>query len=810
MAKRRNKPLRIIVPLALAGLGVIVAISFVSTPGRGSAADESARERPAPSESASDRRASIPGASSVSETTGPSAEPDQTAQDAPPATGDAELEGPPRSSRSPQSDATDEAGPDESDEADGSLAGLRARPWPDPGGDPSRRFEYTQRPLGSIDPDAAHRMLVEFSRYGAGITRLTLARYFETISRQNHIQLQQEYEHASGGTVDGVTPFAADAVLIDGVEARLQAVPDEAGVETRIWKPVDPGADGVEHARAFQAVIENEAGEPILEITRTYRLRPDSYELTIAQRVRNLSGRALDVRLRTYGPVQLPRIAKYPGDRRRVRHGYLVSPEQDPEQRWVQPSGLPSLRNELGQARSEGSADPPRYERITGYWPTEEATQRGWTLVWIAQTNRYFVVAAHDAGINAPTDPKALRAGSEVERFVLNRANTEQQPPVLAFRMTSVPAALAPGASADLGVTLYAGPKAKKIIDRHEPAELAGLDELVVYNIGGACSFCTFAWLSGFLITILRFLHDFVVFDWALAIIALVLIVRTILHPVTKWSQIRVQRFGKQMQEIAPKQKKIQERYPDDKKKQQEEMARLWREEGISPAGLLGCLPMFLQMPVWIALYATLYYAFELRHDGAFFGVFQGAFNNWAFLGDLSEPDQFFRFAKDGFVLPLIGSLQGPINSLNILPLVMAVVLFLHQKYLTPPASPTMTPEQRQQQKIMKVMTVVMLPVFMYNAPSGLALYFVANSTLGIFENRWIRHHIDKHDLLNVERLKEQRKRRPSFMQRLQKLAEEKQRARQKHQAAAQRQQPTSKGRTHDSRQSQQRYKKRR
>src|SRR5204863_3996199 len=171
-----------------------------------------------------------------------------------------------------------------------------------------------------------------------------------------------------------------------------------------------------------------------------------------------------------------------------------------------------------------------------------------------------------------------------------------------------------------------------------------GIAGLVVFNFGGPCGFCTFAPVAEGLLWILHTLHDKVFHDWSMAIIFLVLIVRTCLHPVTKWSQVKMARFGKQMAGVQPKQKLLQERYKEDPKKLQEETAKLWREEGISPTGMLGCIPMVLQMPVWIALYATLYFSVEMRHQPAFYGLFQHIQPNnspfWRFLGDLSEPDR--------------------------------------------------------------------------------------------------------------------------------------------------------------------------
>lgn len=163
---------------------------------------------------------------------------------------------------------------------------------------------------------------------------------------------------------------------------------------------------------------------------------------------------------------------------------------------------------------------------------------------------------------------------------------------------------------------------------------------------------------------------------------------------------------------------------------------------------MLGCLPMFLQTPVWIALSAMLFFAFELRHQQALFGLFQNiSGGGWLFLADLAEPDNLIGFGTEVRV-PLLSSFMGPVTGLNILPLLMGVLFFIQQKYMTPPQAPgTLSPEMEQQMKIQKVLMVVMFPVFMYNAPSGLALYFLTNSTLGIFESKWIRAHVDKTEL---------------------------------------------------------------
>jgi len=98
----------------------------------------------------------------------------------------------------------------------------------------------------------------------------------------------------------------------------------------------------------------------------------------------------------------------------------------------------------------------------------------------------------------------------------------------------------------------------------------------------------------------------------------------------------------------------------------------------------------------------------------------------------------FPAFAEGDF-----GFLSNPMVPL----ILMGVIFFIQQKYMSPPPSPTMTQEQINQQKIMKVMMVVLFPLMLYSAPSGLTLYILTSSSIGILESRYIRRHIDEMDL---------------------------------------------------------------
>jgi YidC/Oxa1 family membrane protein insertase len=292
------------------------------------------------------------------------------------------------------------------------------------------------------------------------------------------------------------------------------------------------------------------------------------------------------------------------------------------------------------------------------------------------------------------------------------------------------------GDSIDLALGIYAGPLKRSILDTQEPYVSFNMRDLVLYQMSSMCAFCTFQWLADFLALVLTSLDQYVVFDWGIAIIFLVLVVRGLLHPLTKRSQLNMQRFGKVMQKIKPEIDLIKAKYPKDPKKVQSEQMVLMKEYGVNPFQMLGCLPMFLQMPIWVALYALLYFMFDIRQEPAFFGIFQ-QFGGWSFLADLSAADHFFgQFDEPTHFL------LWNITGINILPILMGGIFFVQQKYMSPQGMAT-TPEQASQQKMMRIMMVVMFPLMLYSAPSGLTLYILTSSSIGILESRHIRKQLD-------------------------------------------------------------------
>ena len=188
----------------------------------------------------------------------------------------------------------------------------------------------------------------------------------------------------------------------------------------------------------------------------------------------------------------------------------------------------------------------------------------------------------------------------------------------------------------------------------------------------------------------LNFLHGFIG-NWGWSIIGLVILVKLALYPL---SAAQYKSFAK-MRKFQPRIQQLKERYGDDKQKFQVAMMELYKKEKINPMG--GCLPILVQMPVFLALYWVLVETVELRQAPWF-----------AWIQDLTARDPYF-----------------------ILPVLNMLVMWLTQK-LTP--APGMDPMQQKMMQFMPLVFGVMMAFF----PSGLVLYWVTNGALGLLQQWWM------------------------------------------------------------------------
>lgn len=235
---------------------------------------------------------------------------------------------------------------------------------------------------------------------------------------------------------------------------------------------------------------------------------------------------------------------------------------------------------------------------------------------------------------------------------------------------------VAPGQTQTVSATLYTGPKDTDQLEATAP----DLELTVDYGI--------LWWIASPLYMLLKWIHS-LVGNWGLSIIGITLLVKLALFQLNAKafkSMAKMRKFGPEMQ-------RLKEQFGDDRQKMSQEMMKLYQKEKINPLG--GCLPILVQMPVFIALYWVLMESVELRH-APFFG----------YIKDLSQMDPYF-----------------------VLPILMGVTMFV-QQLLNP------TPPDPMQAKIMKLLPIIFTFFFLW-FPAGLVLYWLCNNILSIAQ-QWI------------------------------------------------------------------------
>lgn len=211
-----------------------------------------------------------------------------------------------------------------------------------------------------------------------------------------------------------------------------------------------------------------------------------------------------------------------------------------------------------------------------------------------------------------------------------------------------------------------------------------------------------FGWvdiLSKPLLIAMTWLYGYVP-NYGIVIIILTIIIKILFWPLTAKSY----KSMKAMQKLQPKIVKLREKYKEDRESMNREMMQLYKTYKVNPMG--GCLPMLIQIPVFIALYRLLDYSLELRHAPF-----------WLWINDLSAPDRLFHF---NFKIPFMDEPTG----IPILTLLMGASMIIQQK-MTP------TPGDPMQAKIMMWMPVFFTVIFI-NFPSGLVVYWLVNNILSI------------------------------------------------------------------------------
>ncbi len=377
-----------------------------------------------------------------------------------------------------------------------------------------------------------------------------------------------------------------------------------------------------------------------LSITKRFTLRRGDYLMTVSYIVDNQTGERWQGNL--FG--QIKRDSSKPST--------------------VDSSGM-GLQPFLGAAITQPDE---RFTKFTFKDMQEEPFREQLPGGWIAMIQHYFLSAWIPAADQSHTySTRVTASGFNIAGF------------------TSPALVVDSGEQGAVSAGFYAGPK-----DQYRLAEISPYLDLSV-------DYGWLWWIAQPLFWLLIKIHSFVG-NWGVAIILLTVLIKTVFFKLSATSY----RSMANMRRVAPKMQDIREQHADDKAKQSQAMMELYRKEKINPMG--GCLPVLVQMPVFISLYWVLMESVELRHSPFFLWI-----------EDLSVMDPYF-----------------------VLPLLMGASMWFMQKLNPPPPDP-------MQAKIMQWLPVIFTFFFLW-FPAGLVLYWVVNNLLSMAQQYVITRQIEKSD----------------------------------------------------------------
>lgn len=291
---------------------------------------------------------------------------------------------------------------------------------------------------------------------------------------------------------------------------------------------------------------------------------------------------------------------------------------------------------------------------------------------WVAVKNRFFVTAICGMSEEAGGFTASMTRDAATHDYVLKSVSAKVD-----FA----------GTAQSRSYTFYAGPKKQSLL----------------WDLGmrDVMEFGMWRWVCYPLVWVLNLFHSWIP-SFGIGIILLTILVRLVFWPLTHKSTVSMRR----MSELQPKMKEIREKFKDNPQRLQQETWALYRDNKVNP--MASCLPMLVQIPVFIALFTVLRSAVELRYAP------------FLWIADLSEPENLFP------------NLFSFIGGLNILPILMAATMAL-QSALTPSTG------DKQQQRMMMVIMPVMMLVMFYSFPSALSLYWTLSQVLSIVQMWYIR-----------------------------------------------------------------------
>jgi YidC/Oxa1 family membrane protein insertase len=586
--------------------------------------------------------------------------------------------------------------------------------------------------LGSTDPDSGYNFELELTTKGAAIRKATFSGFDDRDPDDPQPLVILSPLELGGGRE--ILPMASGGFVF--VEHKLRLPLDRLHWESL---GVERLAEGKQTA-IFEAVIVNkDSGEPVIKLTKTYTVAAGSYLLSCDLAVENLSAAEQKCNYNLSGPVGIG-IEGIRSDMRNVVGGVLtpdgqvVASQKDlligfPMNLFTKNVGLKDTTRKYEEAlRTRDPAKIKRAKADLRVGRNLEDSQKNANFLWAATTNKYFAAIVRPVPREGKDycdwikDTTAQYYNPDEDQ----RGNTGDE--TIGVNLEIAPSALAaagqPGNTNKYNFQLYLGPKDKNLFDGNQLYSELGFIHTITFMSCFCCPDALINPISFFILALMKWLYGFIG-NYGVVIIVLVFLMRLLIHPLTKQSQISMNKFTKF--NALPEVQEIRKKYAKNMMEMNKHIAVLQKQHGVSHHHMImGMLPMLIQMPVWIALWRAVYGSVDLR--GAGFLPF------W--ITDLSVPDALFSFPA--VTLPLFGKL----DSFNLLPILMGVAFYLQQKLMPSQASAQANPQVAQQQKMMMVMMPILFPLLLYKGPSGVNLYIMSSVFAGAAEQYVIRKHI--------------------------------------------------------------------
>lgn len=543
--------------------------------------------------------------------------------------------------------------------------------------------------LGSLDPASGYGLNVELTSAGASVASVSL-----TAPQYKDMKDKTLPARIIGNNLTDDRTLSMSVLAVD-----KQLASRKQTLESANWKLVEK----TETDTSSNAVFEYDAPDGSLRVRKTFslprlkadpavmaeawRIDPTLYTLGVTLEVVNLTDKPRTVDYELQGPVGVLFENEEHSSKYRDIHVEFVDD--------TKPATLPA-------GTIDGYCDDLDEELARLSTPLEQRARLREDHEWTSAFRYAGVDVQFFAALIAPLDdrPEEERRDNKwLERtypVMIARAPRDAKQSDISLRMASMPVTLKARGDGDTLTHKYAffvGPKRRELLDP------APLEASQVLNYG----------MFGFVARGMHYLLDTFYtlgLPYFLAIVSLTVLVRGCLFPLSRKQAIMAAR----QKELQPQLTLLKEKYAEDKEKLARAQMELWRKNGINP--LSGCLPLFLQLPIFVGLYTALNSAVDLR------------LQSFLWIDNLAAPDALFRLP---FALPF-----GLGQDFSILPLCTVVLFLTQQKMFMPPAQDE---QQELQYKMMNIMTGVMGVMF-WHQPAGLCLYFIASSLWSIAERK--------------------------------------------------------------------------